>query len=254
MSRPISEIVEEIQNTPCPEVVLNGINISSYSDRGAGLAALIRALGGVNKRLRLGSLECGIIDNELLTELRNLPDFAEQFHLSLQSGSNAVLKAMNRHYTRGEYLEKCALIYKYFPDAAITTDIISGFAAESEEDFGQTLSIIEEAGFARIHAFSYSPREGTNAYKLNDLPPDVKDERLHRLICAGRKAELNYINKFLGKPLSFIAESCDGEYTEGYSGNYIKVYVKGVLEISKKYTVTLTEIFKDGAMGTAQKA
>lgn len=254
VSRPISEIVEEIQNTPCPEVVLNGINISSYSDRGAGLAALIGALGGVDKRLRLGSLECGIIDNELLTALKNLPDFAQQFHLSLQSGSNAVLKAMNRHYTRGEYLEKCALIYKYFPDAAITTDIISGFAAESEEDFGQTLSIIEEAGFARVHAFSYSPREGTNAYKLKDLPPDVKTERLHRLICAGRKAELSYINKFLGKPLSFIAESCDGEYTEGYSGNYIKVYVKGVLEISKKYTVTLTEIFKDGAMGTAQKA
>lgn len=250
VSRKIEDIVAEIQSTPCPEVVLNGINISSYGYGGLTLTDLILALGGVNKRVRLGSLECNIVDDKLLSALKSLPDFAEQFHLSLQSGSAAVLKSMNRHYTRGEYLEKCALIYKYFPDAAITTDIISGFATETEDDFKQTLSIIDEAGFARVHAFSYSPREGTNAYRLKDLPPDVKDERLHRLIAAGETAEKKYINRFLNKPLDFIAESSDGEYTTGYSGNYIKVYVKGVLKISEKYTVTLTEIFKDGAMGT----
>lgn len=252
-SRKIEDIVKEILNTPCPEVVLNGINISSYGYDNNTLIDLIRALYGVDKRVRLGSLECNIITDGLLTALKGLKDFAQQFHLSLQSGSSAVLKAMNRHYTREEYLEKCALIYKYFPDAAITTDIISGFPAETEEDFAKTLSIIEEAEFARVHAFSFSPREGTRAYLLKDLPPDIKNQRLQRLLSAGRSAEEKYINKFIGKKLCFIAERYSDGYTEGYTGNYIKIYVKEKLQTSRKYSAELTEIFKDGAIARKEE-
>lgn len=252
ISRKIEDIVSEINATDCPEVVLNGINISSFGYDNITLCDLIRALYGTDKRVRLGSLECGVITEELLEALKGLKDFAEQFHLSLQSGSDSVLSAMNRRYTRGQYLEKCRLIYKYFPNAAITTDIISGFPTETEKDFEDTLSVIVEAGFARVHAFSFSPREGTRAYKLKDLPPDIKESRLKRLLAAGKSAEERYIQKNIGKRLCFIAERFRGGYTEGYTGNYIKVYVKEKLELSRKYYAELTEIYNDGAIARTE--
>ena len=250
VSRPIEDILREINSTPCSEIVLNGINISSFE---GGLERLIAALNGVDKRIRLGSLECSAITDGLLTALKGLKDFAPQFHLSLQSGSNAVLKAMNRHYTREEYLEKCAMIYKIFPDAAITTDIIAGFATETEEDFLQSLSIIEEAGFARIHAFAYSPREGTAAYKLKDIPSDVKNERMHRLLNAGKESEERYISKFLGTEREIIAEEFEDGYTCGYTDNYIRVYIKEKIETGKKLPVKLIKHFKDGVEATDER-
>lgn len=251
-SRSIDDICGEIAFCDCPEIVLNGINLSAFKDGEKSLSSLIKSLAGVEKRIRLGSLECGVIDNEFLTALKGLPDFAEQFHLSLQSGSTAVLKAMNRHYTREEYLKKCELIYKYFPNAAITTDIIAGFPTETDRDFGDSLSIIDEAGFARVHAFAFSPREGTAAYKMKDVPHEVKRERLHRLIERAKQAEDRYISRFIGSELDFIAEEYSDGYTVGYSGNYIKVYVSGGIATGKKYKIILKEKFKDGAMGVPQ--
>ena len=247
-SRSISDICGEIANCACSEVVLTGINISSYSDNGAGLSALISALAPVKKRIRLGSLECSVITEELLSALKGLVDFAPQFHLSLQSGSSAVLKAMNRHYTREQFLEKCALIYKYFPEGGITTDIISGFPTETEGDFAQSLSIIEAAGFARVHAFSFSPREGTVAYKMKDLPPSIKAERLSRLLKAAKEAESRYISGFIGKTASFITEEFADGFSTGYTGNYIKVYVPAQLESGKKYAVKIIKERADGAL------
>lgn len=246
-SRPIDDILEEINSCDCPEAVLNGINISSYHSGGVGLCGLINALDKIDKRVRLGSLECNVITGELLAALKNLKDFAPQFHLSLQSGSSAVLKSMNRHYTREEYLGKCKLIYEYFPDAAITTDIIAGFATETEEDFMQSLSIIEEVGFARVHAFAFSPREGTVAFNMKDLPPEVKKERLKRLIAAGETAAKKYVQKFSGGVTDFIAEEYSEGFTTGYTPNYIKVYAPMSLESGKLYRIKLKEIFKDGA-------
>lgn len=247
-SRSIEDICEEIAKCDSPEAVLNGINISSFNDGGKGLPQLICALQPVKKRIRLGSLECSVITEELLKALEGLYDFAPQFHLSLQSGSSAVLKAMNRHYTREEYLEKCALIYSHFPEAAITTDIISGFPTESEEDFLESLSIIKKARFARVHAFSFSPREGTVAYKMKDLPPAVKQERLSRLLKAAKEAENTYVLSFCGKRLKFLAEEVREGYTLGYTGNYIKIYVSGELKAGNIYTVKLLEAHADGAL------
>lgn len=246
-SRKVEDILGEIANCDSPEVVLNGINISSYGYENKNLSDLIHALYGVDKRLRLGSLECNIINEEFLTALKGLKDFAPQFHLSLQSGSSAVLKAMNRHYTREEYVEKCRLIYKFFPDAAITTDIIAGFATETEANFEESISIIGEVGFARVHAFAFSPREGTVAFKLKDLPAEVKRERLHKLLKVSEEAARNYIKRFLFKRTDFIAEEFSDGFTTGYTTNYIKVYVPLKLDSGKKYEVELTEIFKDGA-------
>ena len=198
------------------------------------------------KRVRLGSLECNVITDEFLSALKSLKDFAPQFHLSLQSGSNAVLRAMNRHYTREEFLQKCALIYKYFPNGAITTDMIAGFCGETEEDFRDSLTIIEQAGFARVHAFAFSPREGTRAFDLPDVSADVKSERLHRLLAAGKIAAEKYVNNQLGRVYAVVSEDFDGEYTCGYTENYIKVYVKG--EKSGKIKVKLLKPFKDGVI------
>ncbi len=250
VSRPVSDVAEEARATACPEIVLNGINISSYE---GGLENLVRALYGIKKRVRLGSLECGVITEELLRALEGLEDFAPQFHLSLQSGSTRVLKSMNRHYGREEYLAKCGLIYKHFPDASITTDIIAGFATETEEDFKESLSIIREAGFARVHAFAFSPREGTVAYKLKDLPPEVKSERLHRLLSAGAECAEDYMKKRLGYVYEIIAEDCAQGYTCGYTGNYIRVYVKGTLAAGGRYRVKLKQLYKDGVIAEADE-
>ncbi len=192
------------------------------------------------------SLECSAITGNLLSELKNLKDFAPQFHLSLQSGSDAVLKAMNRRYTRSQYLEKCEMIYSAFPDSAITTDIIAGFATETEKDFEESLSIIKEAGLARVHAFAYSPREGTAAYRLKDLPQKVKSERLHRLLAAAEEARIAYADKFLCTERTIIAE----DKNQGYTDNYIRVYSDSELIEGNKYKVKLLKHFKDGVTGT----
>lgn len=245
-SRTAEDIAAEVRSVTAPEMVLTGINISAYDGHEEGLSGLIKRLYFTDKRVRLGSLECNVITEELLLALRGLRDFAPQFHLSLQSGSNAVLRAMNRHYTREEYLEKCKLIYYYFPDAAITTDIIAGFCGESEEDFKQSLGIIGEAGFARVHAFAFSPREGTVAYSLKDVDGAVKSERLHRLISAGKAAEERYVKVRLGREYAVISEDFDGEYTSGYTQGYIKVYMPG--ERTGKVSVVLERPFRDGVL------
>ena len=245
-SRPVEDIVEEIKNCTSPEIVLTGINISAYNAHADGLAGLIKEIAFTDKRIRLGSIECRVIDEKLLDALAALKDFAPQFHLSLQSGSNAVLKAMNRKYSREEYLQKCELIYSKFPDAAITTDIIAGFCGETEQDFCDSLSIIDAAKLSRVHAFAFSPREGTKAFSMQDVPKDVKSERLHRLLKAADAAASRYLGERLGKVYNVIFEDFDGEYTTGYTEGYIKVYVSG--RQLGRADVKLVSPYKDGAI------
>ncbi len=249
-SRPIASVIDEISRISSPEVVLTGINVSAYGKGEGGLPALMRALSFTDKRIRLSSLECSAITDEFLSACARIPNFAPHFHLSLQSGSDSVLRAMNRHYTRAQYLEKCAMIYAAFPDAAITTDIIAGFCGESEVDFADSLSIIGEAGFSRVHAFAFSPREGTKAFSLPDIPPDVKKRRLHALLQAGKEAADRYLQARLGKKYPVIFEDFDGEYTSGYTPGYIRVYCKG--EIKGEAQVALLDKFRDGALGSAE--
>ncbi len=248
-SRSLESAATEILQSTAYETVVTGIDISSYRDEdGHDLTDLMLAIKDADTRIRLGSMEESLITDRFLTALRQVKHFAPQFHLSLQSGSNAVLKSMNRRYTRETYLEKCKMIYEAFPNAAITTDIIVGFPTETEEDFLQSLSIVEEAGFSQIHAFPYSPREGTNAYKkYAELPFSLKKERVSRILEVGARQKERYLQSFIGKELQIVPERYANGYTEGYSENYIRVYVRG--DLGKEPTVVRVEgLYSDGVI------
>ena len=253
-SRSLESAAAEILQSTAQETVVTGIDVSEYKDeQGRDLADLMLAVKDAKTRIRLGSLEVSLITPRFLEALKQVKRFAPQFHLSLQSGSDTVLRSMNRHYTRAEYLEKCRMIYEYFPDAAITTDIIVGFPTETEEDFALSLQIVEEAGFAQIHAFPYSPREGTNAYKrYKELPAAVKKERVERLIEKGTREKEKYMRRFIGKVVELVPENCFDGITEGYSENYIRVYVEG--DIGKEPTqVRVERLFKDGVLAVRER-
>lgn len=246
-SRSLESAAEEILQSTAQETVVTGIDVSEYKDEnGRDLADLMIAVKDANTRIRLGSIEVSLITERFLSALKQVKRFAPQFHLSLQSGSDSVLKSMNRKYTRAEYLEKCRMIYEAFPNAAITTDIIVGFPTETEEDFSDSLRIIEEAGFSQIHAFPYSPREGTNAYKkYRELPAAVKKERVERILKKGAEQKQVYLTRLIGTELEIVPEHCIDGFTEGYSENYVRLYVEG--EIGKDPThVRVESLFKDG--------
>lgn len=253
-SRLLESAAAEILASTAQETVVTGIDVSEYKDEnGRDLADLMLAVKDAETRIRLGSLEVSLITERFLNALKQVKRFAPQFHLSLQSGSDKVLKSMNRHYTRAEYLEKCKMIYEAFPSAAITTDIIVGFPTETEEDFEDSLRIVEEADFAQIHAFPYSPREGTNAYKkYKELPFALKKERVEKLLRVGAEEKKKYMERFVGKVLELVPENCFDGVTEGYSENYIRVYVEG--EMEKRPTQVCVEgLFKDGVIARLVK-
>lgn len=248
-SRDAENAAKEILESTAFETVITGIDISAYKDgQGRNLADLLLLVKHAKTRIRLGSIEVSLITERFIDALKQVKNFAPQFHLSLQSGSNAVLKSMNRHYTREEYLEKCEMLYKAFPNASITTDIIVGFPTESEEDFMESLNIVTEAGFSQIHAFPYSPREGTNAYKkYKELPASVKKDRVERILAKGFEQKQTYLKKYLNQALTIVPENVIDGYTEGYSENYLRLYVKG--DIGKHPTqVRVLELFKEGLL------
>ena len=246
-SRLVESVVEEVQKSTALETVLTGIDLSAYVDeKGRDLSDLLETLKDTDTRIRLGSMEVSMITPRFLRTLKDMKNFAPHFHLSLQSGSTAVLKSMNRHYTREEYLEKCKMIYEVFPDAGITTDIIVGFPTEREEDFMQSVAIVEEAGFSQVHAFPYSPREGTNAYKkYKELSSAIKKERVERILQASAAQKEKYLKGFIGKTLTIVPERCIDGVTEGYAENYIRVYVQGETDKTLK-KVRVTGLKNDG--------
>ena len=247
-SRNPESVIREIETLNPEEVVINGINLSAYNFDGISLKGLMQKLSGVPCRIRLGSLEVTVVDDEFLIALKNLKNFAPHFHLSLQSGSNSVLKSMNRHYTAEQYIEKVDLIRKYFPDAGITTDIIVGFPTETEECFNETLALVDRVKFSDIHPFPFSPRSGTVAYKMVDLPASVKKERLNVLLEKKAECKLAFSSSMIGKTLNFLAEEQKDEYFEGYSENYLRLYVKDCVLDGKIKKVKVVAPFKDGAI------
>ena len=246
-SRNMESVLAEAGTCTAREIVLTGIDITSYRDGEHDLGDLLLFLKDVPARIRLGSLEEGVVTREFLEKMRAAGNVCEHFHLSLQSGSDSVLRAMNRRYTRRQYLEACALIYEFFPDAAITTDIIVGFPTETEEDFKESLSIVEEAGFARVHAFPYSSRPGTVAAKKKQLPAEVKRERMTRMLACAQREEERYLARFAGRTLTALFEE-DG----GYTANYIRVYADGARE-GGMYEVALDRREKDGCHAVLKK-
>ena len=245
-SRKLESAAAEILQSSAEEVVITGIDVSSYNDGGRGLAQLLLAVKDAKSRIRIGSLEVGAVTEELMEAAAEVRCFAPHFHLSLQSGAESVLKKMNRHYTKDDYRARVALIRSYFPGAAVTTDIIAGFPSETDEDFEETLAFAKEIGFSQIHCFPYSRRTGTVAAKMKEVPPNVKDARLHRLLALASELKGEYERAHIGKALELVPEERREGYTEGYSENYIRLYVAGGAE--GRTRVRAVGAFKDGLL------
>ena len=226
-SRSVSGVLREIETaeTTAREIVLTGINLSAYGkDIGTSLADLLVTLQNCSARLRLGSLEVGVIDQAFLEAAKGVKAFCPHFHLSLQSGDDGVLKNMNRHYTAEEYFEKTELIRKYFPGAAITTDVIVGYPTETESAFENSLEFCKRVRFADMHVFPYSSRKGTVAGKLPVLPPDVVSERLAAMMELKRVLSTEYRLQQLGKSVQVLFETKEDGLWCGHTPNYVKVY------------------------------
>ena len=242
-SREEKDILAEIQQLAkkgYKEVVLTGIHISSYGidrkdkeqNNPMPLAELLKKISNINgiKRIRLGSLEPGIISEEFVKEISSIKEFCPHFHLSLQSGSDTVLQRMNRKYTAKEYHQKVELLRKYFENPAFTTDIIVGFPGETEQEFKETLDFVQKVGFSQIHVFKYSKREGTKAAKFPDQILDViKSERSNQLLLVTNQMAQEYQKQFLGKIEKILLEeeiTLEGKkYQIGHNTRYLKLAV-----------------------------
>ena len=235
-SRDVKAVREEalrLSQAGYSEAVLTGIHLSSYGRDLGGAGTLLDAIRAAAeapgiRRIRLGSLEPVIATEEFVTELSKITKLCPQFHLSLQSGSDRVLKSMRRRYTASEYLAAARRLQAAFPGCALTTDVITGFPGETEEEFSQTLDFCKEVGFARIHVFPYSRREGTPAASMEgQLPKAVKEERARRLIALGDELADHYRQSLLGTVQDVLFEEESGDGASGYTPQYVEVYAKG---------------------------
>ena len=237
-SRRAEDILREIGGLAArgyKEVVLTGIHISSYgTDRGGPeLLRLVRAIHGTEgiERIRLGSLEPGIVTEEFAEELSKLPKVCPHFHLSLQSGCDATLKRMNRRYTAGEYYEKTKILRRIFDDPAITADVIVGFPGETEEEFAETAAFLEKIRFYEMHVFKYSRRKGTRAAAMDgQVGDETKAERSGILLAMERVHSREFREKILGREQEVLFEeekNIDGTlFQTGHTRQYVKVAKK----------------------------
>ena len=235
-SRSLEDVAAEVHSLAengYREVVLTGIHLSSYGidfDGERHLLDLIRTVHGVEgiMRIRLGSLEPGIITEEFAEELASMPKMCPHFHLSLQSGCDATLKRMNRRYTSAEYYEKCCILRKYFDNPALTTDVIVGFPGETEEEFRESLEFVDRVNFYETHIFKYSRRAGTKAADMDgQVSEQIKTRRSARMIAMGEQKRRAYEEGFIGKEVEVLVEEpaeIDGKVMQvGHTKEYIKI-------------------------------
>ncbi len=244
-----------LQNQGYREIVVTGIEIASWGadlPGKPGLGTLLREVCNAvpEMRIRLGSLEPRIITEEFCEILRTLPNICPQFHLSMQSGCDTVLKRMNRKYDTARYFESVTLLRKYFPGCAVTTDMIVAFPGETEEEFAASLSFIEKCAFADMHIFPYSRRPGTPADKMpGQHQNDVKEARSAAAIKVADRMNEAYREALIGSTLEVLFEEPEQGYFVGHAPNYIKVYVQGETLHNEVKTVTVTGLFRDGVKG-----
>lgn len=269
-SRKEAEIIAEVSELVkkgYKEVVLTGIHISSYgTDRkqeaaeevqnDLPLASLMKSISYIPgvERIRLGSLEPRIITEEFLKIISEIPQFCPHFHLSLQSGSDGVLKRMNRKYTAEEYLNRTQLIKEYFELPAFTTDVIVGFPGETTEEFAETKDFIHRIGFSHIHVFKYSKRAGTKAAEMPDqIPEEMKNQRSEELINCSERMSKEYKAGFLGRIEKVLFEEeiqIDGKtYQVGHNERYLKMAVQTNEDLSNQiWTVRVIKDFMEEIM------
>lgn len=237
-SRSMDSVIDEISRLAeagVKEVVLTGIHISSYGrdmDGDTGLADLVENISKIEgiERIRLGSLEPGIITEEFAHRIKAVDKLCPHFHLSLQSGCDSVLKRMNRKYTCGEYMEKCELLRKVYKNPAITTDVIVGFPGETEEEFECTRKYLEDINLYEMHIFKYSQRKGTPAATMpNQVDPSVKNSRSDVLLAISEHNKHAYQDLFVGTTVKVLVEELveknGEEYMRGHTERYMDVHI-----------------------------
>ncbi len=241
------------------EIVITGIEIASWGVDLPGkpdVVTLIRAVCEAvpQLRVRLGSLEPRIITPAFCEELKGLGNLCPQFHLSMQSGSDSVLKRMKRKYDTARYLESVELLKHHFPGCAITTDMIVAFPGETEEEFQESLDFIRKCGFADMHIFPYSRRPGTPADKMPGQHNNAaKEARSKAAIAVAEEMRRAYEDAMVGSVQEVLFEETEGEYAVGHTPNYLKVYVKAGDLHNQILPVKLTKPCRDGMLGELLK-
>lgn len=262
-SRKQKDAIEEIKHLVdrgYREVVLTGIHLGNYGKDlhdGTSLSSLVNELLKIPDllRIRLGSIESVELSEELIHLMNSEPRVCRHLHLPIQSGSDDVLRAMNRNYRLAEYKNLIADLRKRIPDLALTTDLIVGFPGETEENFKETLATLEELKFSAIHIFPYSQRTGTPAATYpNQVLPEIKKERVHRVQALEKKLSEAYRRRFLGKSVRVLPEEEKHGCFEGLSDEYIRVYLKGEgIERGKIYSVKINSLTEDGLSGIVER-
>ena len=219
------------------EIVLTGIHTGHYHDGNYSFADLLNDLIKLDglKRLRISSIEITELNDEVLNIIKNSKILVNHMHIPLQSGSNYILKKMNRKYDKEYFIKKIGKIKEIKPDMNVTTDVIVGFPGESEENFKESIQTIEEIGFTKIHVFPYSDREGTTASKMKDkIPGNIKKMRVKKLLDISKKNEILYMQKHLGEEMIFIPEVFEDGYLIGHTANFLLVKAKGDKKLLKQ--------------------
>ena len=254
-SMPLNAAVEEARKLAAEgyrEIVINGIEISSWSQDGLVLRDLLLAVCRAvpEVRIRLGSLEPRTIDETFCRELSGCANLCPQFHLSLQSGSDTVLRRMNRRYDTARYAESVRLLHVYFPGCAVTTDLIVGFPGETDEEFRQSLDFVRACGLSRIHIFPYSRRAGTPAAKMPDQVPNaVREARASEAAAVAAELEEAFHTALLGTEQEVLFEQPEAGFFTGHAPDYAKVYVRAEDLHNQLRRVRITELCRDGVLG-----
>ena len=258
-SAPLELAVEQTKELAAQgykEIVVTGIEIASWGVDLPGkppVSDLIVALceAAPDMRVRLGSLEPRIVTEEFCQRLKNLPNLCPQFHLSMQSGCDTVLKRMKRKYDTARYYESVELLNRHFPGCAVTTDMIVAFPGETEEEYQQSLEFIQKCAFADMHIFPYSRRPGTPADKMpGQHNNDVKESRSRGAIAVAEEMSLRYRQNLIGTTQAVLFEEKSGDHFTGHAPNYIKVYAEGENLHNQVKNVCITAVYQDGVVGT----
>ncbi len=226
------------------EIVLTGIHTGQYNSNGKRLSDLINKISEnkLIKRIRLSSVEIVELDEGMMNVLKNVKEFVSHLHIPLQSGSDRILKLMNRRYDTKEFMSIVEKTRSIRPNISLTTDVIVGFPGETEEDFKETLDFCRKVDFAKIHVFPYSDRNGTVASKMKDkVIGNIKKDRVHRLIELSNKLEMNYFNSFIGKEVTVLIEEEKDNMYYGFTDNYIPLKLSGNYKTNEIYKIVLTK-------------
>lgn len=236
------------------EIVLTGIEIAGWGQDQPGKPELALLVEEICKavpdlRIRLGSLEPRVVTEDFCRRLSVFPNLCPQFHLSMQSGSDTVLSRMKRKYDTARYYQSVELLRKFFPECAVTTDMIVAFPGETEEEFAESLAFIRKCAFADMHIFPYSRRPGTPADKMPGQHNNAtKEARSRAAIALAEEMSRAYREGFVGRTLEVLFEEREGEFYTGHAPNYIKVYARGENLHNEIRTVTVLEVYRDGVL------